>query len=127
MREKRKFIRFEIALKVTYTIQKEPKMEKVGITKDVSAGGIKLLTEERLETGKKVDLKMFIPEALNPAHLNGVVLWSRDNEEGKKPSYCAGIEFGRIEEDNKSTFLRFLCNLMYKKLGKPEISAQNRI
>ena len=118
MREKRRFIRFEITLKVNYTAQKDSKIEKTGITKDVSAGGMQLLTEEKLETGSKVELKVFIPQALNPAHLKGIVLWSKEIPEGKNLSYGAGIEFADIEEDNKNTFLRFLCALMYRKIGK---------
>lgn len=118
MREKRRFIRFEIALKVHYYVQKEPKTEKTGITRDVSAGGMHLVTQERLETGSKVELKLFIPEALNPAHLAGIVLWSKEIADAKKPSYSSGIEFGDIEEDNKNTFLKFLCDLMYRKIGK---------
>lgn len=117
MREKRRFIRFEIALKANYIVQKEKKIEKTGITKDVSAGGMRLLTEEKLETGSRLEFKIFIPEALNPVHLNGVVLWSRERTSGNTPSYGAGIEFGQVEEDNKNTFLRFLCDLMYKKIG----------
>jgi hypothetical protein len=73
------------------------------------------LTEERLEIGSKVEFKIFVPEALNPAHLNGIVLWSKEITSEKGPSYAAGIEFGKIEEDNKNTFLRFLCGLMYRK------------
>ncbi|MFH1854218.1 MAG: PilZ domain-containing protein [Candidatus Omnitrophota bacterium] len=120
MREKRKFIRFDISLKVNYTLQREPKIEKTGITRDVSAGGIQLLTEEKLDVGDKVELKFFIPEALNPAHLGGIVLWSKEVSTAKKPSYSAGIEFRDIEEDNKNTFLKFLCDLMYRKIGKTE-------
>ena len=118
MREKRRFIRFEIALKVNYTVQKDPKTEKTGVTKDVSAEGMQVLLEEKLEVGEKVELKIFIPEALNPVHMNGIVLWSREVNIGTKTSYCVGIEFGMIEEDNKNTFLKFLCDLMYRKIGK---------
>lgn len=118
MREKRKFIRFNISLKTTYILQREPKVEKMGITKDVSAGGVQLLTEEKLNVGDKMGLKFFIPEALNPAHLNGIVLWSKLVSTGTKSSYSAGIEFIDIEEDNKNTFLKFLCDLMYRKIGK---------
>jgi len=125
MREKRKFIRFYISLKVRYILQREPKIEKTGITGDVSAGGIQLLTEERLEVGDKLELKFFIPEALNPAHLNGIVLWSKEVSSGKKPTYSAGIEFRDIEEDNKNTFLKFLCDLMYRKIGKQQRRASN--
>ena len=118
MREKRRFIRFEISLKVSYIVRQDPKVEKTGMVKDMSAGGMQLLTGEKLEVGKKLNLKMHLPEAPNPAHLNGIVLWSKEIEPGKKLSYSAGIEFGNIEEDNKNTFLKFLCDLMYKKIGK---------
>lgn len=118
MREKRKFIRFDISLKTTYILQRDPKVERTGVTRDMSAGGIQLLTEESLNVGDKLELKCFIPEALNPAHLNGIILWSKIVSTGKKPSYSAGIEFKDIEEDNKNTFLKFLCELMYRKIGK---------
>ena len=118
MREKRRFIRFGVSLKVNYIVREAKKIEKTGITKDVCAGGLQLLTEERLETGNKVELKVFIPQALNPAHLKGIVLWSKEVPDGKSLSYSAGIEFEGIEEDNKNTFLKFLCNLMYGEAGK---------
>jgi len=118
MREKRRFIRFDIALKVNYTVQKDPKTEKTGMTKDISAGGMQFLTEEKIDVGSRLDLKMFIPEALNPAHMNGIALWSKEARSNERLSYCAGIEFGKIEEDNKTTFLRFLCDMLYEKLGK---------
>lgn len=117
MREKRRFIRFDIALKVSYIIRKEPKIEKSGTTKDVSAQGMQLLTEDKMETGDKVDLKIFVPEALNPAHMRGIVVWSKESGIAKKRSYSSGINFEKIEEDNKNTFLKFLCNLMYAKIG----------
>ncbi len=118
MREKRRFIRFNIALKVAYIIPKDPKIEKLGTTKDVSAQGMQLLTSDKLETGDKIDFKIFVPDALNPAHMKGIVVWSREMEFPKSNSYSAGIDFGKIEEDNKNTFLKFLCNLMYAKIGE---------
>lgn len=114
MKEKRRFIRFDIALKVAYILQKEPKIEKLGTTKDVSAGGIQLLTNDKMDPGDKIDLKVFVPEALNPVHLKGIVVWSEDFESHKGLSYSSGIDFVKIEEDNKNTFLKFLCDTIYK-------------
>ncbi|MDO8603009.1 MAG: PilZ domain-containing protein [Candidatus Omnitrophota bacterium] len=117
MREKRRFIRFDIALKVSYIIRKELKAEKTGTTKDISAQGMQLLTEEKMETGDKVDLKIFVPEAPNPVHIRGVVVWSGESGIAKRHCHSSGIDFEKIEEDNKNTFLKFLCNLMYAKTG----------
>jgi len=116
VREKRRFIRFNIALKVAYIVQKDLKIEKLGTTKNVSAQGMQLLTSDKLESGDKVSLKIFVPEALNPAHMKGIVLWSKEAESSKSHFYNAGIDFGKIEEDNKNTFLKFLCDLMYAKI-----------
>ena len=118
MREKRRFIRFNIALKVTYIVQKEQKIERIGTTRDVSAQGMQLLTSDKLGIGDKIDFKIFVPDALNPSHMKGTIVWSRELEHPKSHSYSAGIDFVKIEEDNKNTFLRFLCNLMYDKTGE---------
>jgi c-di-GMP-binding flagellar brake protein YcgR len=114
MTEKRQFIRFDIALKAAYIVQKKPKIEKFSSTKDISAQGMQLLTGEKLESGDRIDLKLFIPEALNPIHLKGVIAWSKDLPVGTAGyTHSAGISFEKIEEDNKNTFLKFLCGLMY--------------
>jgi c-di-GMP-binding flagellar brake protein YcgR len=121
MREKRKFIRFDIALKVAYIIRREPKIERSGTTRDISAQGMQLLTNDKIiKPGDKLDLKIFLPEALNPAHVRGIAVWSKDPEDAKSHSYSAGIDFEKIEEDNKNTFLRFLCSLMYTGDKKEE-------
>ena len=120
MREKRKYIRFDIALKVAYVVQRDPKIEKFSITSDVSAQGMQLLTSDKLELGDKIDLKIFVPDALNPAHIKGVIVWSREFGAAGNHPYIAGIDFEKIEEDNKNTFLRFLCSLMYTGNKKEE-------
>jgi len=119
MKEKRKFIRFESKLKVDYIVSAaESRVEKTGTTVNVCAGGLQLLTEGKLGEGSVLELKIFIPNASNPAHLKGVVCWSKQDKGSEQESYCSGIEFQNIEEDNKNTFLKFLCDLMYDKLDK---------
>ena len=122
MREKRSFIRFNIALKVAYIVRREPKIERFGTTRDISAQGMQLLTSDKIiKPGDKLDLKIFMPEALNPAHIKGVAVWSKEPEEAAKTHlYSSGIDFEKIEEDNKNTFLKFLCSLMYMGNKKEE-------
>ena len=113
MREKRRFISFNVALETAYIVQKDPKIEKIGVTRDVSARGMQLLTNDKLEPGNEIYLKISVPKALNPAHIKGVVVWSREQDTAGNYPYSAGIDFKKIEEDNKNIFLRFLCSLMY--------------
>lgn len=120
MLEKRRFVRFNVALKVAYIIQKEPKVEKLGTTRDISAQGMQLLTSDKLEPGDELDLKIFVPDALNPTHIKGVVIWSKELGGAENHPYSAGTDFEKIEEDNKNTFLRYLCRLMYAEEKKEE-------
>jgi len=46
------------------------------------------------------------------------VVWSIESGSSKSHSYSSGIDFEKIEEDNKNTFLKFLCDLMYAKIGE---------
>jgi len=50
--------------------------------------------------------------------MKGVVVWSIESGSSKSHSYSSGIDFEKIEEDNKNTFLKFLCDLMYAKIGE---------
>jgi c-di-GMP-binding flagellar brake protein YcgR len=120
MREKRRFIRFEIALKVNYIAERDLRIEKKGMTKNINVSGILLSTGEKIPEGTKLDIRLFLPEALNPVHLIGSVMWSRGVSEGKIMSYDSGIAFDKVEEDNKNTFLKFLCDLMNKNTTRVE-------
>ncbi|MFA5389786.1 MAG: PilZ domain-containing protein [Candidatus Omnitrophota bacterium] len=121
MREKRRFIRFDVILKAAYVIQKEPKTEKTGVTRDISANGMQLLTGEKLMVGDRIHITLSVPGASNPVHIRAVIVWSRDLAEAVENClYSAGIDFEKIEEDNKNTFLRFLCSLMYGEDKKAE-------
>lgn len=116
MREKRRFIRFEAMLKVKYIVQdKETPIERNGITKNLTAEGIQLVTDEPILEGVSIELKVELPGALNPVHIYGSVVWTEESKTEKGSVFNSGIKFIKIEEDNKNTFLKFLCELMYKK------------
>ncbi len=116
MKERRRFIRFEEILKVRYIVQeKDQPVEKSGATKNLNAEGIQLVTNEPLAEGDSLELKIALPKAPNPVHIYGLVIWSEESKTETGPAYNSGIKFIKVEEDNKNTFLRFLCELMSKK------------
>jgi len=112
--ERRKFIRLEIPIELKYLIEGSPVRKEV-VTKDLSCDGLRFVSEERIEEGASLELNLAIPNANNPVHINGNVVWvKRVSTEDGSP-FEVGIEFIKIEEDNKNTFLRYLCDLIYNQ------------
>jgi hypothetical protein len=111
--ERRRYLRLRTPLAITYSI---PGVEQVhqATTKNVSADGLRF---ETLDTSLKdlavIDIKIELPNADNPIHARGKVVWRKKvSLEDNAPVDC-GVELIKIEEDNKNTFLKFLCDLIY--------------
>ena len=67
---------------------------------------------KKLPAGTEMKIDITPPGSPNPIHCNGKIVWSAPaHQEGL---FHSGIEFTDIEEDNKNTFLKFLCDTIYK-------------
>lgn len=111
-RERRKYIRLGIPIDIILRQQKQPSKEYKIPSKNISASGTLLELGEQLEIGEPLELKLVIPNAPNPVHAIGEVVWT--TKEPDKNIFNTGIQFVKIEEDNKNTFLKFLCDAIYK-------------
>lgn len=111
--ERRRYIRLDVPLKVTYTI---PELHKVytSVAKNISADGMRFEVHDRaLKELSVIELKLEIPNISSPVHIKARVMWkSKLSFEDGSP-LDIGVEFVEIEEDNKNTFLKFLCDLIY--------------
>lgn len=84
------------------------------VTKDLSAEGLRLESKTKdLKEGSILELKLEIYGANNPVHAKGKVVWKKRLSLEDNAPYDIGIELTGIEEDNKNTFLKFLCDLIY--------------
>lgn len=111
--ERRKFTRYIIPLKISYVLENDSIVNN-GITKNISSLGIRFESEKELKEGKNLELKLEIPKAANPVHAEGKLVWVRKQTLEDNSLYDIGMEFLKIEEDNKNTFLKFMCDLAYK-------------
>jgi c-di-GMP-binding flagellar brake protein YcgR len=111
--ERRRYIRLQVPLKVTYTI---PELHKVytSVAKNISADGMRFEAHDKaLKELSVIELKLEIPNISSPIHIKARVMWkSKLSLEDGSP-FDIGVEFTEIEEDNKNTFLKFLCDLIY--------------
>lgn len=85
-------------------------------TKDISPLGIRFVTEKNdVNIDDEIELKIEIPGGLSPVHAKAKVVWKRKRSIENGAPYDIGCEFTKIEEDNKNTFLKYFCDLLYKQ------------
>lgn len=111
--ERRKFTRYALPLQMSYIIDGENIIHKSS-TKNISSLGIRFESVKQLKEGSTLELKLEIPKAPNPVHAKGKLVWVRKATLEDNSLFDIGLEFTRIEEDNKNTFLKFMCDLAYK-------------
>jgi c-di-GMP-binding flagellar brake protein YcgR len=119
--ERRKFIRLEVPVELKYIVEGDPTRKEV-TTKDLSCEGLRFITEQGINEGTSLELNLIIPNASNPVHINGKVVWARKITTEDSSPFEVGVEFVKIEEDNKNTFLRYLCDLIYSQTKMMEDS-----
>ncbi|MDP3789735.1 MAG: PilZ domain-containing protein [Candidatus Omnitrophota bacterium] len=111
--ERRKYIRLKTPVSVTYAVP-DTGVVHTSVAKDMSADGLRLETKARgIAEGAVLELKMELCGAHSPVHAKGKVVWIKQLSLEDDAPYDMGIEFIEIEEDNKNTFLKFLCDLIY--------------
>lgn len=112
--EKRSHVRLRIPLAIAYTTSDNTRVQNV-IIKDISANGIRFENHDKIiKKADAVEMKMVLPDAKNPVHAKGSVIWKKRITLEDNAPFDIGIEFDEIEEDNKNTFIKFLCDYIYK-------------
>ncbi len=112
--ERRRYIRLSKPININFTHSGKDKVLHT-VSKNVSAVGVGFETKEKLEPGSLLKLEIELPKAPNPVHVLGKVVWSKRVTLEDGSPHSAGIEFTKIEEDNKNTFLKYLCDITYTK------------
>ncbi len=114
VRERRKYIRVGTPLTIRAIIGKSSVQELQ--TTDVSPIGLRLVTSESaVNVNDEIELKIGIPGALGPVHAKAKVIWKKKLSTEDGASCNIGCEFTKIEEDNKNTFLKYFCDLLYSQ------------
>lgn len=98
--EQRAFVRTELNVEVTLTSDSH---FFVGLTNDISAGGIFVSTYRPLELGSKVEMEFALPEGT--IRVKGTVRWRRDGSESSSPG--VGISFEELTPETQKLIQRF--------------------
>ena len=91
-------------------------------TKDISPLGMRFEVKKcDFDVDEGVELKIELPKGLSPVHAKAKVAWKRKRSTADSSPIDIGCEFTKIEEDNKNTFLKYFCDLLYERgKGKSE-------
>ncbi len=96
-KERRGHIRSNKSLTVTLCPSKYL-LKNDFLTKDISEGGICLLTRYKMEIGENVNLGIYLPGSKKPALAVGKVVRRNETNDIKFP-FLLGIEFTEIDSD----------------------------
>ena len=112
-KERRRYIRLGAPVPVAVRIKQGNTVEEIQTqTKNISATGLMLEIAKNISPDTTVELSLAPAETPNPIHINAKVIRSAKIE--NKDLFSTGIEFSKIEEDNKNTLLKFLCDRIYR-------------
>ena len=98
--ERRRYIRLKVPIEISYTAPERGRFFKT-VTKDISGDGLRF--ESSNKTLKPLDL----------IYVNLRIKWKKKVSLEDASPFDIGVEFAEIEEDNKNTFLKFICDLLY--------------
>ncbi len=119
MYEKRVHIRVPVGLEGSYQPTTRLASPRLGMTRDISLGGARFSSAERLEPGGKVSLTLSLPRE-GEVILTGVVVWSRMMEQGGgQVGYESGLCWQNVDAQAQARLNSFLTE--YTRSDQPVI------
>ncbi len=117
-KERRKFARLDIAISVSYAIEKaggETSEYAEAVSGDISASGLRLMTPTPLESGVHLDLEIFIGDDPSPpVKAKGEVVWQNKISD---TSFETGVIIQHMDNDAKKRFMAFVFDQMSRFVG----------
>ncbi|MFA5093703.1 MAG: PilZ domain-containing protein [Candidatus Omnitrophota bacterium] len=111
--ERRQFERVNTAMSVQYRgIRQASDSVISAISRDVSAGGIRLLVDEFISVFTRLVLEIALPSIPNPVKVVSKVAWIRKRPYGEQ--YEVGVEFMDMPEEDR----RGICDFVERSAPK---------
>lgn len=107
MNERRAHVRVPVGIEGTYQLVGDLSGPHLGMTQDISLGGLRFSSGRRLEPGEKVSVQMVLP-AEGQVSMIGRVVWSREVQEAGQRNFESGLfweEIGAPARERLSAFV----------------------
>lgn len=112
--ERRKFIRLDTTIKVDYKSE-ETKTSGSALCRNISLGGIRLISNKSLEKDQTMELKLYLIKNQKPIIATGIIMWVKDIAiKGSTNVYDIGVKFLHIDKEDEKIFFEYIYNLMQK-------------
>ncbi|MCK4993542.1 MAG: PilZ domain-containing protein [Candidatus Omnitrophica bacterium] len=99
MQNKRDSSRFQEPIALRHRAQDAETVE-VSEVKNISAGGLRITTANRLDIGSKLNMEVNVPKSLRPYYAQGEVVWLKEAEDSRDKKFDMGVKFLRIISKN---------------------------
>lgn len=107
MNERRVHLRVPVGLEGTYQLLGDLSGPRLGMTEDVSLGGLRLSSADRLQPGDSVAITLKFPEQ-GQVSVTGVVVWSREFDESGQRNFESGLRWTEIDAHAKARLNAFV-------------------
>ncbi|MEW6074992.1 MAG: PilZ domain-containing protein [Candidatus Omnitrophota bacterium] len=107
--ERRRYPRLRAAV-IEYSFAEKDSPQQSAFTRDVGAGGISIIVNEKIETGTILLLKIYLPSYNDPILTQGRVVW-RNPSAFQLPHadrFDLGIEFTEISEEDQQKISEYV-------------------
>jgi len=119
MYEKRIHIRIPAGIEGSYQPMTRLAAPRLGITRDMSLGGARFASTDRIEPGAKISMVLSLPKQ-GEVNLTGLVVWSRLAElRPGETGYEAGLRWENVDLHAQARLNSFLID--YTHFAKPVI------
>jgi c-di-GMP-binding flagellar brake protein YcgR len=104
MSEKRKFMRFDVAVEVEYMVPGNgAPVEGISVTRNLSREGMQITVNSKLVAGTELEIKLRIPEDMAPVYAKGDLVWVEKTE--VKMDSSAGVKFTQMSPFDRNRIL----------------------
>jgi hypothetical protein len=90
----------------------------MGLTKDISMGGIGAFILEDLPQGSILDLILEIPDALRPIRTEGKLIWKKQIQREEREQFIIGISLTRLKDEDKEKIYRYVWDNFSDQITK---------
>lgn len=112
--ERRQFIRLNINVDIKYSLMPQPTNKtKSSKTRNISAGGICIMTEEAFRAGDMLKLELTLPQDPPTVYAVGRVSWIKTFTiiPEQKERYDVGVEFVEISDPDREKVRKYVFSL----------------
>ena len=120
MEEKRKFVRLESPIGITYRILTNPPIENQSVSKNISGGGIRVILKEKMLPDSALEVKINISENDTAVSALGEIVWQEEMVMGTDVCYETGIKFTKIAAEDRDKITHYIYKVLSKRIKNPE-------